>query len=159
MAGQGGLSLLDAGLGAAHRPRRYGFALTPLADAMFQLLIFFMLSSTLSPYSLIALTGGAAAGQSSVTGQPDARAAPPKPNDALVIWHLSRGHVRAGDQNLPLAELASLMPALEQQGIKDVLVFPTRSATVQDIATVLEVLGLHGVASVRLVQGSLVGGG
>ncbi len=155
MAGQSGLSLLDAG----HRPRRYGFALTPLADAMFQLLIFFMLTSTLSPYSLIALTGGAAAGQSSISGQPDAQAAPPKPNDALVIWHLSRGQIRSGDQNLPLAELASLMPALTQKGIDEVLIFPTRSATVQDIATVLEVLGVHGVAKVRLVSGSQVGGG
>ncbi|RUS63328.1 biopolymer transporter ExbD [Pseudorhodobacter sp. E13] len=155
MAAQGGLSLLDAG----QRPRRYGFALTPLADAMFQLLIFFMLSSTLSPYSLIALTGGAAAGQSAITGQADAQAQSPSPDDALVIWHLSRGQIRAGDQSLPLSDLASLMPALEQQGIDEVLVFPTRSATVQDIATVLEVLGLHGVAKVRLVAGSQVGGG
>ena len=37
------------------RPRRYKFAMTPLADAMFQLLIFFMLSSSLAPYSLITL--------------------------------------------------------------------------------------------------------
>ena len=37
------------------RPRRYRFVLTPLADAMFQLLIFFMLSSSLAPYSLITL--------------------------------------------------------------------------------------------------------
>ena len=37
------------------RPRRYKFVLTPLADAMFQLLIFFMLTSSLAPYSLITL--------------------------------------------------------------------------------------------------------
>jgi biopolymer transport protein ExbD len=36
-------------------PRRYKFVLTPLADAMFQLLIFFMLTSSLAPYSLITL--------------------------------------------------------------------------------------------------------
>jgi biopolymer transport protein ExbD len=63
MAGQGAaISLAQEG----GRPRKYGFALTPLADAMFQLLIFFMLSSSLSPYSLIALTRGAPAGQSAV---------------------------------------------------------------------------------------------
>lgn len=148
-----------AHLGGGHRPRSYGFALTPLADAMFQLLIFFMLSSTLSPYSLIALTGGAPAGQSTISGQADATADAPKPDQALVIWHLSRGHVRAGDESLPLEDLATLVPALLAKGTTEVLIFPTRSATVQDIATVLEVLGSRGVSKVRLVAGSQVQGG
>ncbi|WP_415234312.1 ExbD/TolR family protein [Pseudorhodobacter sp.] len=156
MAGQR-ISL--AALGAASRPRRYGFALTPLADAMFQLLIFFMLSSTLSPYSLIALTGGAPAGQTAITGLPDDSSAAPKPDQALVIWHLSRGQIRAGTETLPLAELAGLVPALLAETPIEVLIFPTRSATVQDIATVLEVLGGRGVTKVRLVAGSRVQGG
>ncbi len=144
---------------AGHRPRRYGFALTPLADAMFQLLIFFMLSSTLSPYSLISLTGGAPAGQSAITGQADAQAPTPIANDALVVWHLSRGQIRAGDQSLPLADLASVIPALLGEKVADVLIFPTRSAAVQDIATVLEALGSNGVTKVRLVSGSQAEGG
>lgn len=142
-------------LSAGQRTRRYGFALTPLADAMFQLLIFFMLSSTLSPYSLIALTGGAPAGQSQVIGQADANAAPPDPA-GMVIWHLSRGQVRAGDQVFALADLDALLPALD--AVPEMLVFPTRSATVQDIATVLERVGQRGVTRVRLVSGSQVGG-
>jgi len=50
-------------------PARYRFVLTPLADAMFQLLIFFMLSSNLAPYSLLTIrsgTTGDPAGASSV---------------------------------------------------------------------------------------------
>lgn len=148
-----------ATLGAGHRPRRYGFALTPLADAMFQLLIFFMLSSTLSPYSLIALTGGAPAGRSSISEQADDPAVAPKPGQALVIWHLSRQQIRAGDKSIPLTELVTLVPDLLKDNASEVLIFPTRSATVQDIATVLEVLGSQGVSKVRLVAGSQVQGG
>ncbi len=51
--------------------RRYTFALTPLADAMFQLLIFFMLSTSLTPYSLLTITRGA--------GPAAALACPPSP--------------------------------------------------------------------------------
>ena len=38
-----------------HRPRGNRFPMTALADAMFQLLIFFMLASSLTPYSLLPL--------------------------------------------------------------------------------------------------------
>lgn len=40
--------------------RRYAFSLTPLADAMLQLLIFFMLSSSMAAYSLLGLNSAAA---------------------------------------------------------------------------------------------------
>lgn len=153
MAG-GRISLAGAG-----RPRRYGFALTPLADAMFQLLIFFMLSSSLSPYSLIALTGGAPAGQSPVEGQAEAAAPIPDPAAKLVIWHLTHGRVRSGDQSVALSDLPSVIASLIAEDVSEVLIFPMRSATVQDIATVLEQLGSRGVTKVRLVSGSQVGGG
>jgi biopolymer transport protein ExbD len=145
-------------LAAAGRPRSYSIALTPLADAMFQLLIFFMLSSSLSPYSLIALTGGAAAGQSAIEGQADATATAPTEADKLVIWHLTRGRVRSGDQSVLLTDLPSVIPSLIAQEVSEVLIFPARSATVQDVATVLELLGSRGVTKVRLVAGSQVGG-
>ncbi|MBL4917939.1 ExbD/TolR family protein [Szabonella alba] len=156
MAGQGGgLTLIpDAG-----RKRRYGFALTPLADAMFQLLIFFMLSSTLSPYSLIALTGGAPAGQSAQEGPADMQAEAPVEAARSVTWQLSRGQIRAGQQVMPLEDLRGVLPVLREERIEEVLIFPTRSARVQDIATVLELLGSQGITKVRLIGGSRVEGG
>lgn len=156
MAGQGARKTLIPDPG---RKRRYGFALTPLADAMFQLLIFFMLSSTLSPYSLIALTGGAPAGQSTQEGPADSAAEAPREAARSVTWQLSRGQVRAGAQVMALEDLRDVLPALRDQKIEEVLIFPTRSARVQDIATVLEVLGRDGVARVRLIAGSRVQGG
>ena len=74
---------------------RYNFVLTPLADAMFQLLIFFMLSSNLAPYSLLTVRTG-------VTGQEGAQAsgqdipdeiAEAPPNAA--IWTVGAGEVVA----------------------------------------------------------------
>lgn len=156
MAGQGARKTLIPDPG---RKRRYGFALTPLADAMFQLLIFFMLSSTLSPYSLIALTGGAPAGQSTQEGPADSEADAPREAARSVTWQLSRGQVRAGTQVMALEDLRDVLPALRDQKIEEVLIFPTRSARVQDIATVLEVLGRDGLARVRLIAGSRVQGG
>ena len=149
MAGRG-ISLLH---GAA-RPRRYGFAMTPLADAMFQLLIFFMLSSSLSPYSLIALTGGAPAGLPGPAPEPASG-----PAAKMVIWQLTRGRIRSGDQSIALADLPSAISSLIADEVNEVLIYPARSATVQDVATVLELLGIRGVTKVRLVSGSQVAGG
>ena len=47
------------GLILPRRNRRYRFSMTPLADVMFQLLIFFMLSANLAAYSLLPLRSGA----------------------------------------------------------------------------------------------------
>lgn len=140
------------------RPRSYGFPLTPLADAMFQLLVFFMLSSSLAPYSLIPLTGGAA-GASPIEGEPAPEAPPPEAGARVLVWHLSRGEVRAGAQTLPLADLRALIPALRDDPGVGVLIFPAPSATVQDLARVTEVLALAGVTRVQIVSGSRAGGG
>ncbi|QYK41016.1 MAG: biopolymer transporter ExbD [Paracoccaceae bacterium] len=146
-------------LPAAARPRRYGFPLTPLADAMFQLLVFFMLSSSLAPYSLIPLTGGAASGRSSIDGEARADAPPPQENAPVLIWHLSRGQLRAGTQVLPLSDIRSLVPALREAGDVGVLLFPAASATVQDLARVTEVLALAGIDRVQIIAGSRAAGG
>lgn len=142
----------------ASRPRRYAFPLTPLADAMFQLLVFFMLSSSLAPYSLIPLTGGAA-GSSQIEGQAAPQAEPPDPGARVLIWHLSRGQVRAGDVVLPLTDLRGLIPALQAEPGIGVLIFPSPAATVQDLAAVTEVLAVAGVTRVQIVSGSRAGGG
>ena len=131
------------------RPRRYGFALTPLADAMFQLLVFFMLSSSLSPYSLIPLSAQASEGSGEATAPPPPAtgAEPAQP----AVWHLSRGALRIGRESVPLAELGARMEALAPQAGDGILLFPGRAATVQDVATVLEITGRAGITRVQLV--------
>jgi biopolymer transport protein ExbD len=131
------------------RPRRAAFALTPLADAMFQLLVFFMLSSSLSPYALIPLSGGPQ-GQSEVVGQGAPQAAPLEDGAEVALWHLGRGTLRAGAVTIPLADLAANLPGAPAT----VILFPDRSARVQDVATALEALALHGITRVQLVPAS-----
>lgn len=140
---------------APARPRRYGFALTPLADAMFQLLVFFMLSSSLAPYSLVPLTGGTPPATTA------AAAALPQQEAAadVTVWHLSRGRVRIGDDLLTLSDLSRLLPQLRANPDGAVLILPASSATVQDLARVSEVLALAGVRRVEIVAGSRADGG
>ena len=82
------------------RKRTYRFALTPFADAMFQLLIFFMLSSSLTPYSLLTLqTGTPDAETSTAAGNDPAAAAAPPPQPAgvpqdVALWTIEAGTVR-----------------------------------------------------------------
>ncbi|SIN84712.1 ExbD/TolR family protein [Vannielia litorea] len=127
--------------------RKAPFALTPLADVMFQLLIFFMLSTSLAPYSLITLgTPAAPAGKSAA---PDS--APGGGASSIVIWHVGRGELRAGSAVLPLDALPQLIPALKERGLEEILLFTTPVATTQDVATVIEAIRVGEVARLRLI--------
>ena len=84
------------------RKRSYRFALTPFADAMFQLLIFFMLSSSLTPYSLLTLQSGTPDAEAA-TGAGTDPAAPPQPQaqtepQDVALWTIEAGTVRVGGQ-------------------------------------------------------------
>lgn len=127
--------------------KRAPFALTPLADVMFQLLIFFMLSTSLAPYSLITLAAPVApTGQS--TAPPEA---PGGGARSIVIWHVGRGELRAGAATLPLDALPQLIPALKDEGLEEILLFTTPAATTQDLATVIEAIRVGEVARLRLI--------
>lgn len=126
-------------------PRKQAFALTPLADVMFQLLIFFMLSTSLAPYALIPLSAPTAPGAVS------AQAAQGGGAQGLVIWHVSNGSVRAGNTSLDLAALGQVIEALKADGLQEILLFTTPTATTQDLATVIEAIRVGEVARVRLI--------
>ncbi|QDC09175.1 biopolymer transporter ExbD [Oceanicola sp. D3] len=127
--------------------RKAPFALTPLADVMFQLLIFFMLSTTLAPYSLITL-GAPAAPTGQSTAEPEA---PGGGAQSIVIWHVGRGELRAGAATLPLEALPQVIPALKEKGLEEILLFTTPVATTQDVATVIEAIRVGEVAKLRLI--------
>lgn len=135
------------------RPRRYGFALTPLADAMFQLLIFFMLSSSLSSYSLLTLSGGIV--QAAVAIDPGAATVAGAP----VVWQLSHDVIRVEGQMMAFDALPDVALRMRGEGRAEVVILPDRTATVQDVATVLDVMSRTGGFRVQLVSGSTLGGG
>lgn len=154
-AGSGALSGPLAGVGRGHARR--GFSLTPLADIMFQLLIFFMLSSSLAPYALLPMTPPASAQATT----PDAAEAPARPapqaadsaRPTQVIWHLGRGTLRAGAERIPLASLPAALDALREDGIDDIVVFVSDAARAQDIADLLEPVQRAGFARLQLIGG------
>lgn len=145
------------------RKRSYKFVLTPLADAMFQLLIFFMLSTSLTPYSLITLktaTGpapDAEAAQSAGAGTDMTQAAPPPSSRAdITLWTLNNGTVRTAGQDYAISQLALLAQAIGSQATPgQVVLIVGEAARVQDIAQALEALESANVAGVQITREGL----
>jgi biopolymer transport protein ExbD len=113
------------------RRRRPSFVLTSLIDVIFLLVIFFMVSSQIVPYSLLPLGPIAAEG-----GQPEPAAAesatPP------VAVRILAGRVMIGGESMPMSEVAERLKLLKSSGITAILLTPSATATVQDVVTVLE---------------------
>lgn len=137
------------------RRRRYTFALTPLADAMFQLLIFFMLSSSLTPYSLLPLQASPGAEDSAAIASDqvsDAAAEEaPLPGD-VALWTLDKDTVIVSGQRFALDALEDLTRALTADAGSDarVIVIVRQAARVQDVTTVLAGLRAAKVSSVQV---------
>ncbi|MFQ6551446.1 ExbD/TolR family protein [Aestuariibius insulae] len=132
--------------------RNYKFALTPLADAMFQLLIFFMLSSGLNPYSLLTV-GSGAIGQAMLADTPGEidPAAIIMPGSS-AIWNVEQGAVRTGGERFDFAQLVELAEAAALTEASTIILIADEGAQVQDIATVLEALTVAGVGSIQLAH-------
>lgn len=132
--------------------RRYRFALTPLADAMFQLLIFFMLTSSLTPYSLLTIRSGAAPGE--VASDPDAAPSeePVIPGDNALFWTVREGEVVSNNVGYGLDELSFLAGIVSQDTEAQVILIMEDTARVQDLTSVLEALTSAGVTSVQIAE-------
>ena len=136
------------------RRRMRGFVLTPLIDVIFLLLVFFMVCSQVAPYSLLDLSAEVAAGDN--VRDPPARIPPStelagsqERAGSEVLFTLSRGHIRAGDITITLAELPGALETLRKGGARSVFLLSSRSATVQDVATALEAFRVSGLDQVR----------
>lgn len=147
-------------LGLPERKRNYRFALTPLADAMFQLLIFFMLSSGLTPYSLLTLQS--APGEQ--TAEPSTGGTTTNPEDLqpvgpqgkVALWTVESEAVIVGGQSFGFDALDDLAAALGVAGApSDVVLIIRPTAQVQDITTVLARLSAAEVTSVQVSTGAV----
>lgn len=141
-------------------PRRYRFALTALADAIFQLLLFFMLSSSLAQYSLITVRSAVApvdpdalpAGAGGLPGQEQQQAQTQMalPADA-VIWAVDAGEISAGGQTFPMAAVGDLAEALATDPREPSIILVVRAAArVEDVTGALEALKAVGLNSVQI---------
>ena len=141
-------------------PRRR-FALTPLADAMFQLLIFFMLASSLTPFSLITLRSGPA-GADTATAATSEGEVPETPPEVIqgdtALWTVIQDAVIVGGQEFPFDALPLLAEAIGADPTTAKVIVILRPATrVQDVTSVLEALELAGVGSVQITTGATSG--
>lgn len=138
------------------RKRTYRFALTPLADAMFQLLIFFMLSTSLTPYSLITLRTASDGvqeqdAQGGVGADPSQPAAASGGSSNIVFWTLGAGAVSVAGQSYDNDQLPDLAAALGSQDAPgSVVIVVTREAQVQDVAHAMAALKSANVGSVQI---------
>lgn len=125
------------------RQRRMFFALTPLIDVMFLLLIFFMLSSQISPYALMPVGGVASANGDAVdTGG----------SSAPLVIRISHGQAQIGGRDVALADMEATAKTLVGQGIIAFVAIPSASAQVQDVVTALEALQAASASDVTLVS-------
>lgn len=138
-------------------PRRYGFPMTALADTMFQLLVFFMLSANMSAYSLLSVrTGGVAApggGEPSGETQPVGNVTRA---DETVIWSVNVDSLTAGGQRFDLDQVAQLAQSLSVNPDAKVLLIAQQGARVQSLVSVLETLSAHGITSVQVANAPTV---
>lgn len=132
---------------------RYRFALTPLADAMFQLLIFFMLTSSLTPYALLTIRTGTEAG--SAANDPAATPAeeqPVLPGPNAQIWAVEQGRIIANGQPIGFDQLSAFAEAVALNDAAEIILVMQTSAQVQDLTSVLEALTAAGVTSVQMAR-------
>ena len=112
------------------RRQRPTFVLTSLIDVIVLLVIFFMVTSQIVPFSLLPLGPLAAEGG----GKAQASAAAQHP----VAVRILAGRVSIAGTGVPMAEVTGALSQLKARGIPGILLIPTAGATVQDVVTVLE---------------------
>lgn len=134
------------------RTARHRFPMTPLADAMFQLLIFFMLASSLTPYSLLTIQGGAGGDDRGASApQTTAQSTDATTPRDIVLWRVGAGEITIAAQPFGFNRLGDLAAALGSPAAPaDVVILVNRSATIQDLTSVLEALQTGDVASVQV---------
>ena len=142
------------GLGLPRRQVRYSFSMTPLADVLFQLLIFFMLSSNIVPYSMLTLRSGALEG-GNASGQQEQPETTATAASSTAIWTLHPDGLVAGGQRFGMDSLPSLAAAISAQGTQNVLIVVRSGIRVQQITTVLETLATQGIESVQIASGAV----
>ena len=134
------------------RPRNYRFAMTPLADAMFQLLIFFMLTSSL----LTVQTAAPPPEQVTATSAPTPNDKTPTPPLEVALWTLEAERIIVGGQEFTFDSLDALADALGSDvAPADVTILVRDTARVQDVTTVLARLATANVGAVRVARGAI----
>ncbi len=118
--------------------------LTSLIDVIFLLVIFFMVSSQITPFSLIPLGAPAASGEGGAVAGLGGTPA--------VAVRVLAGRTMVGGHSVELTALPAALAQLRDNGVESLLVMPAGSATVQDIVAVLEAVKRSGIPKATVIN-------
>ena len=128
------------------RRRRASFVLTSLIDVIFLLVIFFMVSSQIVPFSMIGV-GPVASGGDEMVAPADSA-----PSTAPVALRIAAGRVTIGGERVEMGGLAPALEGLKAQGVTGVILISTATATVQDVVSVLEAVKAAAISDVTILN-------
>ena len=146
--------------------RNYTISLTALADVMVQLLIFFMLTSNLTPFSMLTVQSGASEPPPADSAPAPADPTPPEAPDPAdpsdteseiagqALWTIEAGAIVVGRQRFDMTLLPQLAQALRDSGNDKVILTIAAGAKVQDIVSVLEALNDVEISAVPIARGA-----
>ena len=144
---------MTEGLRLPRRKPRYGFSMTAMADMLFQLLIFFMLSANLTSFTMLDIRTGALAGEGPANSDEGSATSETSDASTTAVWTLGPNGLTASGQRFALDQIQALVQALVDQGTTNVLIVLRNNIPVSDIVAVLEVLHAHGIHAVQLADG------
>jgi biopolymer transport protein ExbD len=139
---------IEAMIQLQNKRRRTLLVLTPLIDVLFLLLIFFMLSSQIAPYSLIPLNDIL---NTSEQSDDTARSSESLTAGPMVV-RVSHRYVAIGAQTIAIADLKAAVEDFRRQDIHRYVLIPATTANVQDIVSALEAFKAASAAEVTLIN-------
>lgn len=120
---------------------------------MFQLLIFFMLSSNLAPYSLLTIRSGTTGDTTGTDAGTDPIEEIAAPLGQVAIWNVDAGNVIVGGQKFGFEVLSDLAAALNANNDAAIILVVRTEANVQDLSSVLESLAAAGISNIQIAGG------
>jgi len=140
-------------LGETNAGKR-NLTLLPLIDVIFLLLIFFMFSSNLSPFSLLQLTADRnKAGPDVQAADNPAEVATVSARQIDVMVLVDANLVlRVNGKRIDIAQLQTTLEEFREKGAETLVIAPSRRASVQDLVGVLEAAKRSAIPSVAIRQ-------
>ncbi|MDO5622832.1 MAG: biopolymer transporter ExbD [Paracoccus sp. (in: a-proteobacteria)] len=139
------------------RPMPRAFPMTAMADMLFQLLIFFMLTANLTPFAMLDFRTGQLSGRADSATEGSTPAEPAMDARRTAIWTLGTTGLVSGGQHFALDQLPALADALADLGTPHLLIVLRPDVPVRDVILVLEALQLRGITAVQIADGGSTG--
>lgn len=120
--------------------KRRSLPLTPLIDVVFLLLVFFIVASTFTKFTVVPLeTAGAGSGKVD-------------PSKVLLIHLAAQSRLLINGVPTDISELRTRSQDMIAKGKSDAIIVPRRESSVADLAVVLATLNKLQLNSVRVVN-------